>query len=165
MWCFKEFQPIHYHQWLLIFVGFIASRNTFSTSSYMQNPIRQYLPDTSLPSPALQNRKSNVTRKYCEGRYMNRLNSRGTGWAGHSFYSSLLLLLFSSLVLSCFLVLDTFPNSLIPRCLSVVVRSFFLSNSRSPHPCSLLLPHLHRLRLLSLFPSLKINLVHRIPHR
>jgi len=33
---------------------------------------------TSLPSLALQNRKSIVTRKYCEGRYTNRLNSRGT---------------------------------------------------------------------------------------
>jgi hypothetical protein len=81
-------------------------------TQHMKNPIRQYLPDTSLPSLALQNRKLNVTRKYCEGRrHMNRLDSRGTVWAGHSFYSSLLLLPFPSLVLPCFLVLDTFPNS------------------------------------------------------
>ena len=128
----------------------------------MKNPIRQYLPDNRPHCHTLPFRTgNNVTRKYCEGRYTNRINSRGTVWL-YSFYSSLLLLHFSSLVLSCFLVLNTFPNSLIPSCLSVVIRSFFLSNSRSSYPCSLFLPHLRRLRLLSLLPSLKINLVHRI---
>jgi len=93
---------------------------------------------TSLPSLVLQNRISNVTRKYCEGRYTNRLHSRGTVTARHSFYTSFLLLIFSSLVLSRFLVLNTFPNPvlsfrrhsfLLPQQLSFVLNLFLISSA------------------------------------
>jgi hypothetical protein len=103
-------------------------------------------------------------RNFCDNRYTNRLSSRGTVRPGHSFYSArhYFYYLFHSFVLFCFFVLNTFPNCLIPCCLPVFIRSFFLSNSRSSYPCSLLFPNLRSLRLLGLIPAMKINPVHPI---
>jgi hypothetical protein len=65
--------------------GVINSCRFYSIQKHIQHFKLHEEPDTtvptgqqtSLPSLALQNRKSNVTRKYYEGRYTNRLNRRG----------------------------------------------------------------------------------------
>jgi len=72
----------------------INSCMLYSIQKHIQHFTLHGVPDTTVPtgqqtslsSLALRNRISNVTRKYCEGRYTSKLNSRGTHFTRHYFY-------------------------------------------------------------------------------